>query len=194
MSRVAYKRSIINSEIKQCQAAPAFFHRFALAPSIDEHTLLHKVDPTRGVPIFRMIDVCESCARDLKDHVIVKCSAFCSSAFCQNCSRLSNEMLDAVNGNNKVFWACNACKDLLKKGRFRCAMTSSNAANEMVIDALKTEIRDYVLGELKQKFVKTSELSRKTYPVRLSPSTLRFLLVQSETNVAVKMMVISPGR
>lgn len=113
-----------------------------------------------------MVVICESCTRELEDKVVVKCNAFCSSTFCQGCSRMSDEMLANVNGNQNLLWACNACKDLLKKSRFRCAMTSSNAANEMVIDALKTEIRDYVLGEIKaeirQNFKTFSEKMPKT--------------------------------
>lgn len=86
---------------------------------------------------------------------------------------MSDEVLASVNGNENLFWACNACKDLFKKTRFRNALTSTNGANELVIDALKTEIRDYVLGEIKdeirQNFKSLSENLPKT-PIGPRPS------------------------
>lgn len=96
-----------------------------------------------------MVDVCESCAHELTDQIVVKCNAFCSSKFCQRCSRMPDEILRAVNSSQNLFWACDACTDLMKKSRFRNAMVSVNDVNHTTIDELKAEIRDYVLGEIK---------------------------------------------
>lgn len=96
-----------------------------------------------------MIGVCESCANELKDDLIVKCGGFCSARFCLKCSKLDSNVRTNVESNTNLFWMCNACCKVMGNARFRNAMVSSNTVNAVNLDAIKDDIRSTVLEEIR---------------------------------------------
>lgn len=97
-----------------------------------------------------MSNVCEKCANELVGESI-KCGGFCSAHFCMNCSGMTTELQNTFSKNHHLVWMCYACHNLLAKARFTNAVTAVNAANEGIIDALKTEIRDSILNDIRSE-------------------------------------------
>lgn len=97
-----------------------------------------------------MSAVCEKCANSIEGDSI-KCGGFCSSSVCLRCSGIPKDVCATIKANTHLVWLCIACKNLMAKARFSNALVSSNKANESVIDAMKTEIRDSILVDIKNE-------------------------------------------
>lgn len=95
-----------------------------------------------------MSNVCEKCANELVGESI-KCGGFCSAHFCMKCSGMTTELQNTFSKNHHLVWMCYACHNLLAKARFTNAVTSVNAANEGILDALKTEIKGSILNDIR---------------------------------------------
>ncbi|XP_062556688.1 uncharacterized protein LOC134221507 [Armigeres subalbatus] len=102
-----------------------------------------------------MLGVCESCANELTEDGAVKYGGFCSTCFCQNCSKMDNIIRDNLGSNSNLFWMCNACSTMMRSARFKNVMISMNASNAQSFEELKNEIRCSVLDEIRQE-IRTS--------------------------------------
>lgn len=101
-----------------------------------------------------MPTVCEQCASDFTGPAM-KCMGFCASQFCCKCSGMTDETHRLMNNNGHMVWMCFACRNILAKTRFSNAVTSVNAANQNIIEALKTEIKDSILNDIRTE-IRTS--------------------------------------
>lgn len=97
-----------------------------------------------------MPSVCEKCANDLVGEII-KCGGFCTGQFCLRCSKIPSELYPTIKTHQHLVWMCDACRNLLKNSRFTKAMTSISAANDCIVEALKTDIRDSILTEVRNE-------------------------------------------
>ncbi|XP_058839494.1 uncharacterized protein LOC131694974 [Topomyia yanbarensis] len=94
-----------------------------------------------------MTGICEKCTNDVVGEII-KCGGFCSSGVCLRCSGMKPEIHDALKSSGHLIWMGYACKNIMSKARFSNALVSVNAANEHIIDSLKTEIKDAILADI----------------------------------------------
>nr|XP_029721532.1 uncharacterized protein LOC115262785 [Aedes albopictus]XP_029723034.1 uncharacterized protein LOC115263792 [Aedes albopictus]XP_029731698.1 uncharacterized protein LOC115267982 [Aedes albopictus] len=97
-----------------------------------------------------MTCVCEKCANELTG-TIIKCDGFCYGQFCLSCSKIPSELQPSIKNHQHLVWMCEACRKLLKSSRFKKSLTSVRDANESIIEALKTDIRDSILTEVRNE-------------------------------------------
>ncbi|XP_053691532.1 uncharacterized protein LOC128740050 [Sabethes cyaneus] len=121
-----------------------------------------------------MPSVCESCANNIEaGKNSMKCGGFCSALFCAKCCGLNDEIYAAVVNKSNLFWMCNTCKNLMDKARFRNALVSVEKANSELIAALKDQIRNDILQDIKEEIrtnFKTLIDSVPKTPLALAPS------------------------
>lgn len=122
-----------------------------------------------------MLSVCEQCANEFTG-TPVKCMGFCSSLFCKKCSGMTDETQRLIDTNNHLVWMCFACCNILSKSRFHKSVASVNAANEKIIDALKTEIKDSILQDIRTEIrdnFKTLVEAVPSTPLAIQPPPFR---------------------
>lgn len=110
-----------------------------------------------------MTNVCEKCANLINGNSI-QCGGFCSSTVCMRCSGVSDETFAIIKDNVHLVWMCTCCKNLLSKARFANSLVSVNKSSELIIDSLKTEIRESILAEIKSEIRSNFKLLANTVP------------------------------
>lgn len=115
-----------------------------------------------------MAEVCEKCANSFEGDS-VKCGGFCSSTVCLRCSGIAKNVHASIAANTHLVWLCTACKNLIAKARFSNALVSTNKANECVIDAMKTEIRDSILVDIRNEIRSNFKSLIKSVPPTPAP-------------------------